>query len=90
MVVALLKVRPETRKLKRDGAAVLVTAATAHSAELSDQVAELQAETRKLWQGQRQQQNLLSAHHRWDEEVVAVVRSLGGTIDDPPPLYAEG
>jgi hypothetical protein len=87
MFIALAKVRPEVKKLKTDGATALVAAATTYSTELSDQVTELQNETRKLWQAQRAQEQRITAHVRWDSKVVETLRELGGEIADPPPLY---
>jgi Tfp pilus assembly protein PilN len=88
-VVLVFKARPEARKLKTDGTAALLSATTATSAELADQVAELQAETRRLWQAQRAQEQRITDHVRWDRKVVDTLRSLGGEITDPPPLYME-
>ncbi|WP_318305997.1 hypothetical protein [Amycolatopsis solani] len=88
-VVLAVKARPEARKLKVDGTAALLNATTATSAELADQVAELQAETRRIWRAQAAQEQRITAHVRWDRQVVDTLRSLGGEIDDPPPLFLE-
>jgi uncharacterized protein YoxC len=88
-VVLVLKARPEARKLKSDGTAALLTATSATGAELADQVAELQSETRKIWRAQREQEARINEHIRWDKKVVEAVRDLGGTIAEPPPLYQE-
>lgn len=88
-VVLVFKARPEARKLKTDGTAALLSATTATSAELADQVAELQKETRRLWHAQRAQEQRITAHVRWDQKVVDALRSLGQEISDPPPLYME-
>lgn len=89
MVIALFKVRPETRKLKSDGAAVLVNAATANASELSDQVGELITQVRKLWASQNATDARLRVHSRWDDRAIRVLRdSYGVSIEDPPPLHA--
>ncbi|MEA5367721.1 hypothetical protein VA596_49880 [Amycolatopsis sp., V23-08] len=89
-VVLLIKSRPEARKLKVDGTTALLNATTATSAELADQVTELQAETRRLWQAQHAQEVRVSAHLRWDRQVVETLRDMGADIADPPPLYEAG
>jgi hypothetical protein len=86
----LFKVRPETRKLKADGAAVLVNAATANASELSDQVGELMQEVRKLWDSQRKTDTRLRVHARWDDKVIRALRDSSQIeIEDPPPLHPE-
>jgi len=89
-VVAVLKARPEARKLKTDATAALLTATTATTAELAGQVAKLHAETNRLWDAQHAQERRITEHVRWDREVVDTLRNLGGQISDPPPLYPEG
>lgn len=89
-IVLVAKAKPEARKLGADSTAALLSATTATGAELAGQVAELQGETRKLWQAQREQEERVTAHLRWDAKVVDTLRELGGEISDPPPLYPEG
>jgi hypothetical protein len=89
-VVLVIKARPEARKLKSDGTANLLTAASSAGAELADEVREQRGEISKLWQAQRDQEARITKHLRWDTKVVDTLRELGGEISDPPPLYPEG
>jgi len=81
-----IRARPEARKIKADGTVALLNATTATSAEQADQIQELFAETRKLWNRQRRTEQLIDRHISWDRRVANTVRDLGGTIEDPPPL----
>ncbi|MEV6876245.1 hypothetical protein [Amycolatopsis sp. NPDC051128] len=88
--VLVVKMRPESRKLRADATAALLTATTATTTELAGQVAKLHAETNRLWEAQHAQERRITDHVRWDRQVVDTLRSLGGEISDPPPLYPEG
>jgi hypothetical protein len=90
LIAALVKLRPEMRKLNAEAASLLVKSATEYSTGVVAEVKELKGEVRQQGETQRKHERLLRVHHHWDEKVVDVVRSLGGNIDDPPPLYLEG
>ena len=85
MIVALLKVRPEIKKLKSDGGAALVTAATASAAEMFDQIGDLRKEVSKLWDSQRLMYQRLNDHSVWDDKVLRAHPELGPV----PSLYPE-
>jgi len=86
----MLRARSDVRKTNADAAQVIVNTAATSNAEYAKDLFEVKAELRKVEQTQRRQEKLLSAHHRWDEEVVDQLRALGREIADPPPLYLEG
>lgn len=83
----LIKSRADARKVNADSAAVLIQTAAESNKDLGEDLREVRTELREVRAEQRRQEAVLRVHHRWDEQVVDVVRSLGGTISDPPPLY---
>ncbi|WP_435070452.1 hypothetical protein [Amycolatopsis thermoflava] len=92
----LVKARGENRKVNADAAQILVTTAAASAAayaedlaEVRNEVKELRAEQRREQDARRRQDERIAAHLRWDRQLVDALRDLGGTITDPPPLYAE-
>lgn len=89
MVWDVIRARSESRKLDASAAKTLVATANDSAAEWQKDLAEIRTEVRELRAEQRRQDNRIAAHVRWDRQVVDTLRELGGTISDPPPLYAE-
>ncbi|MFJ8818215.1 hypothetical protein [Amycolatopsis thermoflava] len=90
------KVNAEAAHVSADAAQVLVNAATAsaaayaeHLTEVRKEVKELRAEQRREQDARRKQDARIAAHLRWDRQLVDALRDLGGSISDPPPLYAD-
>jgi hypothetical protein len=97
-VVSLLRVRPEAKKFRADGAAALTTSAGAFVASVEHEMqalrAELASEKEARRAGERENQQWrrgleirLRRHSRWDEARVAEARASGASIPDPPPLF---
>ncbi|WP_194236458.1 hypothetical protein, partial [Streptomyces acidicola] len=55
----------------------------------AEDLAEVRQEVKALRAEQTKQDRRIAAHLRWDRQVVGALRDLGGSIADPPPLYAE-
>jgi len=97
-VVMLVRARSANRKINADSAAVLSASSTSYAAGLTEDLADLRAEfdsfrreqgvrDREQQVRERQQYRLLFNHSHWDDQATHQIRSLGGEITDPPPLY---
>jgi hypothetical protein len=86
-LVAVIKSRPEARKLSADAAGVLVGIATGVSKELEADLKEMRQRVDELELVQRQQQWTLERHSLWDTAATEKLRVLGIEIGDPPPLF---
>lgn len=89
MVWDLIRARGESRRTDAAAAKTLVATANASAAEWQKDLTEIRTEVRDLRAEQRRQEDRITAHVRWDRQVVETLRDLGGTISDPPPLYPE-
>ncbi|MFD4196612.1 hypothetical protein [Amycolatopsis thermoflava] len=89
MLYDLLKARSDARQMNAAATKDLVAAANDSAAAWQQDVEDLRGELRKLWAGQRKQDERITAHLRWDRHVAEQLRELGGTVPDPPPLYGE-
>lgn len=94
--VAVLRIRPESRKLKADGAAALTTSAGAIVAAVEHEMATLRGEVTEQkrinaetarWR--RGLERRLRRHAAWDDHVVAMARAAGIDVPTPPVLYDE-
>lgn len=88
-VVALFKARPEARKLDAEGAAAITTSASTLVTSVRDEMAGLRAELQDMRRWRAGLEARLRHHARWDDQVVAVARSAGVQVVDPPPLYED-
>lgn len=95
-VVALLKAKPEARKITADAAQVIqdasadwVLAVSEDLKELRRKVAVLEKERADRERYDVVQERRLRIHERWDIDMAEQIRRLGGTVTDPPPLYPD-
>lgn len=95
-IAALLKARPEAKKIKAETVKVLTDASASIVASVNTQMERMAAEVadlkKKLDERERReerQERLLLAHQRWDLDITYQVRELGGHVSDPPPLYPD-
>lgn len=95
-LVALLKVRPEAKRIKADTVKVITDAAAAIVVSVDSQMERMSAKVTALENRLEQykdredlQDHLLLVHERWDHAVTQQVRQLGGEVGDPPPLYPD-
>jgi hypothetical protein len=97
-LVELFKARAQAKKTSAESTVLLMNSATGYSDGLAkrvDAISEAFDEFRKQQNIRNQEQlardraddRLKLAHSRWDDKVVAVIRDLGGKIENPPPLY---
>ena len=56
---------------------------------LGDQLEYLAAEVKQLRIENNDRRMLARVHERWDASVASQVRQLGGTVEDPPPLWPD-
>ena len=94
----LFGARSQAKKGDTDNAAVLVTSATGYADklvtrlnEVSDAFDEFRREqeerNRRQEARNRQDDRLKLVHSQWDNMAASEIRSLGGHIGDPPPLF---
>lgn len=95
-VLALVKARPEAKRIDADAAKVIQDASAAwvqgvsHDLqELRGKVAALERERREREQRDELQDRRLRVHERWDRNVAEQMRELGAHVSDPPPLYPD-
>lgn len=88
-LIAIIKSRPEARKLSADAAGVLVGIATGVSRELESDLKEMRERVDQLELKQRQQQWTLERHSLWDIAATEKLRVVGIEIGDPPPLFSK-
>jgi hypothetical protein len=87
-LVAALKVKPEARKFRDDGAAGLVTSAGAFMTGVEHEMAALRVEVQELRTWRRGLETRLRRHSRWDDAMVAAARARGEkNVPDPPKLF---
>lgn len=86
-IVAILKIRPEARKMDRDGGAAILTAGAGLVKETRDELVELRREVREMRIWRDGLERRLRRHSRWDDVMVADARAAGRHVPDPPPLY---
>lgn len=89
MGIGLLKVKPETRKMKQDGTAAVINAAGAVIGHNSTSYAALVARVAVLETRQDDTDARLERHRPWDETVARQARAAGLEIPDPPPLFGD-
>lgn len=87
--VALLKAKPEAKKINADAAQVLQDASADWVQAVSDELKELRREVALLKREREQDHRRLRVHERWDNEMADQIRRLGGHVPDPPPLYPD-
>jgi len=86
--------RSKSRKEGAQGAAILVGSASDYARQLTEDIRELRAEfnTYRAEQDKRtrDQERLLRAHSRWDEQVQRQLTHLTGEDPgSPPPLFTD-
>lgn len=86
-IVAALKIRPEARKNRDDGAAGLVTSAGAFMTGVEHEMTAMRGELQELRTWRRGLETRLRRHSRWDDQMVAAARSRGEQVPDPPRLF---
>jgi hypothetical protein len=79
-MVSAFRVRPDSRKMRDDGTAGLMTSTGAILTSVQEEMHELRAEVRMLREAGR-------VHSRWDTQVVRQLSKAGIEVDDPPPLF---
>lgn len=85
--VAALRVKPESKKLDRDGAAAVLTAGAAIIKGTETDRIETQRRLAELEQWRRTVEARLRRHSQWDQRMVHEARTQGLVVDDPPPLW---
>lgn len=85
--IGALRVRPEARKFRDDGAAGLTTSAGAIVAAVEHEMAALRGELTEMrtWRGGLERR--LRHHARWDDLMVTRARAAGIDVPHPPKLY---
>ena len=87
-IVALRKAPGENRKMDADTAAVIATTAGKWVMDADDRMAELAAELKLIKAAQRQQDDLMVIHVRWDRQVLDALETAGVKhLPPPPPLH---
>lgn len=88
-IIAALKIRPEARKMDRDGGAAILTAGAGLVKETREELVALRQEVREfhLWRDGLERR--LRRHSKWDDQMVQAAREQGRDVPDPPPLYDE-
>lgn len=96
-IVAALKLKPEARKNRDDGAAGLTTSAGALVAGFEQEMSALRrelaeirpvvGEVKELRAWRRRVEIRGRRHSLWDRQRVEDARARGETLPDPPPLF---
>lgn len=92
-LVAMLRVRPEARKFRDEGAAQITTSAGAMIKGVESEMQELRTEVKEMraWRKGLELRLLRHTrwHLRWDDIVLAYAREAGHNVPDPPRLDDE-
>lgn len=86
-IIQALRVRPESKKMRQDGTANMLTGAGAMLQSVHEEMADLRIEVRELRQWRTRLERLGRAHSKWDDHVVGKLAAAGITVPEPPPLF---
>lgn len=86
-IISALKVKPDSRKMNRDGTAVLMTSTGVLISSVQEEMTDLRAEVRSLREWRTRVERDGRAHARWDDVVVTKLSAAGIDIPEPPPIF---
>jgi hypothetical protein len=89
-VVSAVRIRPESRKMRQDGTAALMTSTGAMVVNFQGEMDDLRAEVKELRQWRNRKETWDRIHSRWDIQVVKLLSTAGIDVPDPPPLFDDG
>lgn len=89
-IVSAVRVRPESRKMRHDGTAALMTSTGAMVANFQGEMDDLRQEVKDLRQWRNHKERWDRIHSRWDSQVVKLLSTAGIDVPDPPPLFDDG